>query len=188
MDPIANAAPDNRGTHPIDIVPETMHASPSEMTHPVFDDSTPFWKPSAGDIMKHLGWRWVAFLPAVLVAAALLSIPWTPQIVGPLFIGGGKVFVIAVGFAVATAGTAIKSAIKARSGPFCIHCGYDLTGLDEGHLCPECGRPFSLRLINEYRRDPAWFVQRYRNRSTAPIADVPFMAGPVRSRKSRDGT
>jgi hypothetical protein len=174
--------------HPIDIVPPTSTASPSDMDHPSYGDDVPFWKPDFADIVKHLGWRWILFLPAFLIIAALVALPWTYQYSGVLLIGGGKLLVLGIGIAITTAGTAIRSAVKQRTGPFCIHCGYDLTGLEEGHLCPECGRPFSLKLIEEYRRDPHWFVQRYKNGKDGPMADEPFIAGAVRRKKSRDGT
>jgi hypothetical protein len=179
---------DARGPHAIDILPPPLLASPSDMVHPVFDESTPFWKPGLGDILKHLGWRWILFVPALLVIAVLAAIPWQPAMFGLIFAGGGKLLLISIGIAITAAGKAVGSAIKTRKGPFCIHCGYDLTGLPEGHLCPECGRPFLLRLIEEYRRDPHWFVHRYKNRTNSPIADTPFLAGPVRRKKSRDGT
>jgi hypothetical protein len=147
----------------------------------------PFWKPSPADAMKHLGWRWVLFLPALAVFAAMVALPFYGM-TGMLFIGGGKLLILCVGLAITTAGGALKSAIKQRTDPFCIHCGYDVTGLPDGHNCPECGRPFTLRLIDEYRRDPQWFVQRYQHRKNKPIADAPFLAGPVRRKKSRDGT
>jgi hypothetical protein len=61
--------------------------------------------------------------------------------------------------------------------------------LPDGHNCPECGRPFKLSVIEEYRRDPNWFIKRHRSSKELPMADVPFDAGKVRSkRKSRDGT
>jgi hypothetical protein len=45
-----------------------------------------------------------------------------------------------------------------------------------------------LKLIDEYRRDPHWFIQRYKHHKINPTADEPFSAGPVRRKKSRDGT
>jgi hypothetical protein len=135
-----------------------------------------------------LGWRWILFLPALALLVALGSMPWFYHYSSFLFLGGGKLLIFSIGLAITTAGTALRSAVKERTDPFCIHCGYDLTGLTEDHLCPECGRPFSLKLIDEYRRDPHWFVQRYKARKTPINAPDPFMAGPVRRKKSRDGT
>jgi hypothetical protein len=177
---------DNRGAHPIDIVPPP--ASPIDVSHPAYGDDVPFWKPTFADAVRHLGWRWVMFFPALVIVVALVSLPWYYRYSYVLLWGGGKLLIFSVGLAITTAGTAIKSAMKERRDPFCIHCGYDLTGLSEDHVCPECGRPFSLKLIDEYRRDPHWFVQRYKVRKEPAYAEAPFLAGPVRRKKSRDGT
>lgn len=180
--------PDGRGGHPIDIVPAPTSPMTIDPNHPAFGDDVPFWKPSLGDWLKHLGWRWILFLPALTILAAFVAIPWMSNPFSILFWGGGKLLIVSIGIATTAASTAVRSAMKQRKDPFCIHCGYDLTGLTEDHLCPECGRPFELRLIDEYRRDPNWFIQRYKHRQTTPLADVPFQAGTVRSKKSRDGT
>ena len=82
----------------------------------------------------------------------------------------------------------LRTAVRQRPDPFCIHCGYSLTGLPDGHRCPECGRTFSFRVIEEYRRDSHWFIQRYKMRHDLPVAEVPFAAGEVRRARSRDGT
>ena len=185
--PVYQHPPDNRGVHPIDIVPPPTFVLPPDQEYPKFTPDTPFWKPDLTDAIKHLGWRWIMFIPALGVLLAIVTLPmygFTPV----LFVGGGKLLIFCVGLAVTTAGTAVKSAMNERTDPFCIHCGYDLVGLPDHHNCPECGRPFSLQLVNEYRRDPAWFIQRYQGRNDRQFADAPFMAGPVRRKKSRDGT
>jgi hypothetical protein len=153
------------------------------------DPKTPFWKPTWLDALKYLGWRWIFMLPLVCIVVGLVVIPfrivWVPQ----LFVGGIKLILFVAGLAVTSAAYGIRTAIQSRTEPFCIHCGYDLTGLPDHHHCPECGRPFSLRLINEYRRDPVWFVERCRSQKSFLAAHPPFAAGPVRrKRKSRDGT
>jgi len=147
---------DPRGPHPIDIVPPSTLGSPSEMRHPAFGPDTPFWTPDWHDVMKQLGWRWLLFLPAIALLAVIALVPWRPEFFNLLLVGGGKLLILSLGGAIGVAAAAIRSAIRLRKEPFCIHCGYDLTGLPEGHLCPECGRPFFLPLIEEYRRDPHW--------------------------------
>jgi hypothetical protein len=100
-----------------------------------------------------------------------------------------KLEVFAVALPITLAIGASKNIVARRKEPFCIHCGYELTGLPDHHNCPECGRPFCFAIIDEYRRDPHWFIERYNKRHEIPRADVPFQAGAVRSkRKSRDGT
>jgi hypothetical protein len=174
--------------HPIDVVPPTTSGSPTEMSHPAFTKDVPFWRPGWGDILKHMGWRWLLLLPGVAVLGIFAVVPWQPALLQFLLLGGGKLAIIFVGGALGIAGAGVRSAVHQRKDPFCIHCGYDLIGLPDHHTCPECGRPFSLRLIEEYRRDPQWFIKRYKARGEMPVADAPFAAGAVRSRKSRDGT
>jgi len=127
-------------------------------------------------------------VPAVVLLAGLAMLPWRPQFLQLLFWGGGKLLLLSVGGAIGMAGTAIRAVVRQRKEPFCIHCGYTLLGLPDHHICPECGRPYSLRLIDEYRRDPHWFVQRYKAHRILPNADEPFLARPSTKPKSRDGT
>lgn len=180
---------------PIDL-PPTPDASPSELS-PSFADDVPFWMPGWSDVAKQLGWRWLLLMPAVvlvaacvllLAAAVLLPGLWLWQWVQLIFVGGWKLLLLAVGGAISLAGSAIRSAVRLRQEPFCIHCGYTLIGLPDNYICPECGRPYSLRVIDEYRRDPHWFIQRYKAHRTMPVADTPFPAGPTSKPKSRDGT
>ena len=95
------------------------------------------------------------------------------------------IYALPVVLAISTA----KDVIRARREPFCIHCGYGLTGLPDNHACPECGRRYSFRIIDEYRRDPHWFIERYRASRLLPKPDAPFAAGTITGkRRSRDGT
>ena len=171
-------------THPIDVVPPPTLASPADVGDAGPD--VPFWRPTWRDAARHLGWRWVLFLPAVGVGGLLASFPWWPRGAWWPVLGQLKLLLWAGGLAVVAAGAAVKSTIARRTDPFCIHCGYDLTGLPDGHACPECGRPFTLAAIAEYRRDPAWFAQRVRARTPTPMTSI--TAGPVRRKRSRDGT
>lgn len=174
--------------HPIDIVPPTPVASPVDLVHLSFGGDVPFWKPTWADIFKQLGWRWLLiFFPVLFLLALFLMIPLWPESIQFLLFGW-KVIVIVVALCLGLIGKAIKNAISLRKEPFCIHCGYDLTGLSDGHTCPECGRQFWFNVIEEYRRAPNWFIQRYRMRDLTRPTDVPFAAGKVRRKKSRDGT
>jgi predicted RNA-binding Zn-ribbon protein involved in translation (DUF1610 family) len=99
-----------------------------------------------------------------------------------------KPILVMVAIPVVISLSAMGSAMRARPDPFCIHCGYSLQGLPDHYPCPECGRPNCLRLIDEYRQDPAWFIARCKSRLVHPSTHAPFTAGPIQSRrKSRDG-
>jgi hypothetical protein len=130
-----------------------------------------------------MGWRWLLFLPAVALAMLMVLVP-----VSSIFIFGWKLMVIAVALPAGYLIKASRTIIRNRAEPFCIHCGYDLSNLPDNYICPECGEPYSHKVIDEYRRDPHWFIQRYSAHRKLPQADVPFDAMPSKRRKSRDGT
>ena len=124
----------------------------------------------------------IAAVAAVLVALNVLRAP--PWYVGAAAAAG---LVAAVVVARLPFWYVFRRAAKARREPFCIFCGYNLTGLPDRYRCPECGRPYTWQLIAEYRRDPAWFRERWRLHRELPPADAPFEAGPVQRRR-KDGT
>jgi hypothetical protein len=171
-------------------VPLEPVASPHGVRAAPHDEGgEPAWyKPTYGETAKLLGWRWIYFLPAVLILLLMViylpARPWLWQFA----IGWWKLILIAIVLPMVWAGKTMNQIIALRKEPFCIHCGYDLTGLPGGHNCPECGRHYDPAMVEEYRRDPNWFIQRYRQRHAMPTADVPFEAGKVRSPRSRDGT
>src|SRR2546423_15392621 len=94
-----------------------------------------------------------------------------------------KLILLAVMLPLGAFFTASRNSICMRREPFCIHCGYDLTSLPDDYNCPECGEHYTHRLIDEYRRDPKWFIERYNRRGEIPRADVPFQAGAIRRTK-----
>jgi hypothetical protein len=151
------------------------------------DGDLAWYKPTFAQSARLFSWRWIYFAPAALLVALLLYVPLRPMMF-QFFVYWWKLVVIAVVLPAGLAISAGKNIIAMRKEPFCIHCGYDLTGLPDHHNCPECGRPFSLAIIDEYRRDPHWFIERYKKRHDIPAADRPFIAGSVRSPRSRDGT
>jgi hypothetical protein len=171
-------------------VPQEPVASPAHLpTHPQENAADlPWYKPSFGESLMLLGWRWIYFLPAAgIVVLLIIFLPMRPLLIFQM-LAWWKLLLIAIAVPLGIAMKAAKNTVAMRKEPFCIHCGYDLTGLPDGHNCPECGRPFNLAIVNEYRRDPDWFIQRYNQRHMVPTRDVPFAAGAVRSRRSRDGT
>lgn len=166
-------------------VPPTSVASPSQL-RPLDPKDVRWYLPSWGETMKLFGWRWIYFLPAAgLLLAAVIS-PWL--LLAQIFIIWLKLIVAAVVIpAVAFIATA-KDIIRKRTDPFCIHCGYRLEGLPDNYVCPECGEPYSFQVIDEYRRDPHWFISRYKQRGDHPATHAPFEAGKFASKRSKDGT
>jgi hypothetical protein len=167
-------------------LPEEPVASPSEID--LLEEDLPWYKPSLAETAKLLGWRWGYFVPPAGLVLLVVAIPWHPFLI-QLLIGWFKLWIIIVALPVVAFINAARHATRNRRDPFCIHCGYSLIGLQDDYRCPECGRPYNFRLIEEYRRDPAFFIARREALRSMPEPDAAFMAGPKRlSRRSRDGT
>jgi hypothetical protein len=168
-------------------VPPTSVASPAQV-RPAAGEEVRWYMPSWGETARLLGWRWVLFLPAALLVGLLVMVPMRPWLLQLVF-GWWKLWVLVVAVPTVAAFNAASHAIRSRKDPFCIHCGYGLTGLPPEHNCPECGSAYTPELIAEYRRDPRWFIQRHRAGRELPRRDAPFAAGPATKRpRSRDGT
>jgi hypothetical protein len=140
-----------------------------------------WYLPTWWDRLVLMKWRVIYFVPALLIVPLLVLAPFSILL-------WWKLLVPAVGLPLAAAVNAAKQAVRLRKEPFCVHCGYDLTSLPDGHRCPECGVPFHLVEIDDYRRDPHWFIERRRRGTPLPPSGAAIDAGPKRSRKSRDGT
>lgn len=166
-----------------------LAAEPNESPGPSTDElPTTWWRPSWHDLLAAVGWGWallagaaavLAFVVAVVLLTVGLAFSWV-LLKPALLLTGGAVILI---------GYVIRKGIQARREPFCIFCGYCLTGLPDHHRCPECGRAYTWQQIEEYRRDPQWFIERWKARQQLPPADTPVNTGPSRPRRrSRDGT
>ena len=148
-----------------------------------------WWRPGWRDALRYMGWRWVLLLPAAGVIVMLVVMAMEPGLFRLFWYIGPKFSIMLLSLPFLAAGYAFKRAIQARTEPFCIHCGYDLAGLPDHYQCPECGVPYTFNAIEEYRRDPAWFIQRYKAQGQFPVDQAPFEAGPRSARRrSRDGT
>jgi hypothetical protein len=150
---------------------------------------TQWYRPSWRDGLRYVGYRWIFLTPvAVLVVLAVATI-WHPSLATWLLRFGYKLITVVAGVTAWLFSHVVRQAAQGRKEPFCIFCGYNLTGLPDNYRCPECGRPYTWAMIAEYRRDPQWFIERWNARRQLPGAPEPFDAGPVRRKKrARDGT
>lgn len=172
------------------LVPPAVLASPGDLPEPpkdalhpdhhtMFDGSTPWWRPGPSDIIRAIRWWWLVLLPTIVIAVAMpLLVILFP---GSLWARSGvplvklELFLLGVIFSIVVYG--VRNVVTSRRGPFCIHCGYSLEGLDDHGLCPECGRPFIFAVIDEYRRDPHFFIERHKGVKTLPAKQARFAAG-----------
>lgn len=101
--------------------------------------------------VRRLGW-WFA-LPLVVAGAVPIAnripavhsamgapTPWIWVGLPALLLAPNAVTIIAVWRGLRR----VRSAVGAASGHACTSCLYDLTGLGDTGLCPECGRPFDI--------------------------------------------
>lgn len=176
--------------HPLEVVPPEPVASPGQVRPFAEGAEEDLWyTPTLGERMRLLGWRWLLLLPALFVIGLVLGgWYWRGELFIPLWFAGGKLAFIALALPVVLFFDMAKNAMRSRTDPFCIHCGYALDGLPDHHVCPECGRSYSFAQCDEYRRDPMWFRKRYQMRHMHARSHEPFHAGPVRSPPSNDGT
>lgn len=156
--------------------------------HDEDDGALPGWRPSWAEVVRAVGWRAWLIVPAValivVMAVGLLLIPY-PE----LLMLGVKILVVEIGILIALIIYLYRRAIALRSEPFCIYCGYSLTGLPDHHSCPECGRPYTWEEIARYRSDPEWLRERHRARRKLPPRDLPRDVPPgAPHRPSSDGT
>ncbi len=171
--------------HLNEVPPVTQPASIHDIEFP--DGIERWWKPTWVQRLRYVRWLWLT-VPILLILLTVQSYHFAPGAV--LFVlqlqPGLVVMIIVLPVMLAIWGS--FNAIH-RKGAFCIHCGYDLTALPDRHCCPECGMKYTLAAIDDYRRDPAWFIKRWRQRHQHPPGDVPFHTGPpTRRQHSRDGT
>ena len=184
--PVQATPPDSQ-RHGIEIAPLPSVASPHAIEFE--DGNEQWWRPTWGEIWKHLGYRRLLFLPSLGVLALIILMFFDSNWWLYFWWLGLKAGVLLLTIPFALAAYGVTGATKTRKDVFCIHCGYSLEGLPDNHICPECGRRYNFAQSEEYRRDPAWFIQRWRQRRLMPPSHGQIMAGAHQSkRRNKDGT
>ncbi len=162
---------------PSDVPPQPSDALTPDFVSMFEGQDVPFWRPGTGDVLRSIGWRWFFIIP---LAAFVLFIPLAAllQLGGPRFqfFQFSKLWLLAIGVIVTIVLSAVRRGVAARKGSFCIHCGYSLEGLADRGTCPECGRPYDTIVLAEFRKDPHFFMARYKAARSHPPG-VAFAAG-----------
>lgn len=127
------------------------------------DGKISWWKPGWGEVAVRLGWRWLFVGPAILFLLGMVGLCVVRWWWIDWWLSLWKVWAMVLAGVVGGLVGVIRNGIKGRGEPFCIHCGYNLDGLPEQHVCPECGRKYSFELIRKYQQDPRWFMQCWEN-------------------------
>ena len=131
-----------------------------------------WWRPPLGQVVRQVRWTWVLVLPLVFGLALLaLGLVWGgADAVG--FWVGLKVLLLTILAPVAMWEHLRHKVIRARADPFCIHCGWTLRGLPDEGNCPECGRTYSMKVVQMFRQDPQWVIAYWRSSGKPPGAEV----------------
>jgi hypothetical protein len=159
------------------LLPPAMYASPAHLPDCA---NLSWWQPGVADVWRYVGWRWILLSPAIVLLLFLIGAWMFRPIWQVFFVWGVKLAIFVTGIAITLLGYVVRVAVRARHEPFCIHCGYCLSGLPDKYRCPECGRSYEWRVIQEYRRDPQWFIERWKAQQNLPDAGGAINAGAVR--------
>jgi len=169
-------------------VPPEIVATPAAMKLATDDEPT-WWQPGWEDVVQFVGWRWLLLAPAIVCVLVFAGGWFYPQFRVVSVMIGIKLGIVLFALALSLVGYVTRKALKAGTAPFCIFCGYNLTGLPDHYRCPECGRAYTHALVEEYRKDPHWFIERWKQSHQIPDRAQPFASGPIpRRNRAKDGT
>ena len=131
-----------------------------------------WWRPPPRELLRHLGWGWLLFVPPGLGVLVLLVLGLGGPRLGAYWWIAFRIFAVIAPVPLLFIDYFRFKAIRARPDPFCVHCGYTLTGLPEEGNCPECGRPFRMKVVEMFRRDPQWVIAYWRSAGKPPTVEL----------------
>ena len=131
-----------------------------------------WWRPPFKLVIRQMTWWW-ALLPTFLLGLGLVIAALFPGEFRAAFCWlGMKTLVLTLAVPVLAWGHLRQRAIQARTDDFCSHCGWTLQGLPEEGRCPECGRPYRIKIVRMFRRDPQWVIAYWQSSGKPPPQDV----------------
>lgn len=115
-----------------------------------------WWRPPARDVFRQITWRWALLLPVGVALGLIVAAHFRSR--DQAFLGylGIKLLVITLLVPALMWDHFRHRAIRARTDPFCVHCGWTLRGLPREGRCPECGAGYRMKVVEMYRLDPQW--------------------------------
>lgn len=132
-----------------------------------------WYRPTFGEIVRQMEWWWGALPVAAMAAGGMVvaGLLLGPDHIEMAWVGGRMLLVLVVVPFIFWEHVRDR-VIKARADPFCIHCGWTLTGLPEEGRCPECGEPYRMKIVDMFRRDPQWVIAYWRFNSRPPSVEL----------------
>lgn len=103
-------------------------------------------------------WLWLLIVPLLFGLALLIAGLRSGGTLAFLFWLELKLILLTVAVPVVFWEHYRNRLIRARSDPFCVHCGWTLVGLPDEGKCPECGRPYRMKVVTMFRADPRWVM------------------------------
>ena len=87
-------------------LPPEIQATPTDLPDRAEEGLT-WWRPSWGDVLRSVGWRWILLAPVLLVLL-LPSVAWFyPPFREPIAILGFKLFIFVIAVAISLAGGSV---------------------------------------------------------------------------------
>ena len=131
-----------------------------------------WWRPGARELARHLGWGWLLLVPPAVLLLISLGLLIARERMGGYWWIVFRLFLVVTPIPLLFLDYFRFKAIRARTDPFCIHCGYTLQGLPQEGTCPECGRRYRMPVVEMFRRDPQWVIAYWRNAGKPPPVDL----------------